>query len=226
MFTFLDATSEIYQGHFGEFTITKADRLEVAIYRGSMLIAALSFALGSSLFLIIGPRPYILTLLAGLFLCFVIAIGISLSTIHIYMRALHRILQGSWAVGSLFTVYIGITQPEPLLATIYSQPLHLLGVGWLFVALTGIFFKEAFCFNHGETKLLTGIVPLLLLGHLFSWLPSSVEQGLLVAWASLFMVFAIRKITKPIPPDIGDKSVFEYLLHQRQQPRPLNMEVD
>ncbi|WP_299484618.1 DUF2301 domain-containing membrane protein [Acaryochloris sp. IP29b_bin.137] len=226
MFTFLEATSETYQGHFDEFTITQTDRLEVSIYRGSMLVAAIAFAMGSSLVLIVGPQPYILTLLTGLLLCFILAIGISLATIHIYMRGLHRLLQYSWAIGSLFTAYIGITQTEPLLATVYHQPRHLLGMGWLFVALTGIYFKEAFCFNHAETKLLTGVVPVLLIGHLLSWLPVGVEQGLLAAWASLFLIFAIRKITKPIPPDIGDKSVFEYLQHQRRQPQSTDFEED
>lgn len=226
MFTFLEATSESYQGHFGDFTVTRADRLEVSIYRGSILIAALSFALGTSLFLIKGPQPYILTLLTGLFFCFVISVGTSLATIHIYMKVLHRILQASWAVGSLCAVYIGMAQSEPLLATIYNYPSSLLGVGWLFVALTGIFFKEAFCFNHGETKLLTGLVPFLLLGHLLNWLPLTVEQGLLATWAGLFMLFAIRKITKPIPPDIGDKSVFEYLRRQHQPSTAVDMEAD
>jgi uncharacterized integral membrane protein len=30
-------------------------------------------------------------------------------------------------------------------------------------------------------------------------------------WAVLFLIFAVRKVIQPIPPDIGDKSVFEYL---------------
>jgi uncharacterized integral membrane protein len=29
------------------------------------------------------------------------------------------------------------------------------------------------------------------------------------------MVFALRKVMQPIPPDIGDKSVFAYLKQQR-----------
>jgi len=216
MFSFLEATSDIYQGHFGEFTISKDDRIEVALYRGSMLIAAFTFALGSTLFLFLGPQPFVLSWLTGLFMCFAMAVGVSLATIHIYMSALHRTLQLFWAVGSIVAVYITITQTSPLLDAIYNQPLNLFGVGWLFVALTGVFFKEAFCFNHGETKLLTGIVPLLLLGHWLNWLPLMGEKVLLAAWTILFIIFASRKVVKPIPPDIGDKSVFEYLQNKRQ----------
>jgi uncharacterized integral membrane protein len=92
-----------------------------------------------------------------------------------------------------------------------EQPQVLWGIGFTFAALTGIFFKEAFCFNRLETKLLTPLVPLLLLGHLFGWLPLGTEQLLLAAWAVLFVVFALRKAVQPIVPDIGDKSVFAYL---------------
>lgn len=216
MFTFLEATSDIYQGHFGEFTISKADRLEVVVYRGALLFASLTFALGVVLLLSLGPTASVLSLLTGLFACFSVSLGISLATIHIYMSSLHRALQMFWVTGSLIALYIALTQTEPLALAIYSHPLHLFGVGWVFVALTGIFFKEAFCFNHWETKLLTGIVPLLLMGHWLQWLSTTVESILLMAWASLFLIFAMRKIIKPIPPDLGDKSVFDYL-HQNPQ---------
>jgi uncharacterized integral membrane protein len=51
----------------------------------------------------------------------------------------------------------------------------------------------------------------LLLGHLLGWLSLPVEQVLLAIGAGLFAVFALRKAIQPIPPDIGDKSVFAYL---------------
>ena len=47
-------------------------------------------------------------------------------------------------------------------------------------------------------------------------MPVQLGQQLLVVWAVLFTVFALRKMVQPIPPDIGDKSVFEYLKQQRQ----------
>ncbi|WP_299402663.1 DUF2301 domain-containing membrane protein [Acaryochloris sp. IP29b_bin.148] len=215
MFAFLEATPDIYQGHFGEFTISKTDRIEVVIYRGAMLVAALTFTIGAIVFLSLGPLPITLSCLTGLFFCFSIALGVSLATIHIYLRPLHLTLQISWLIGSVVAIYIALTQSDPLLVAIYRHSSNLFGVGWLFVALTGVFFKEAFCFNHGETKLLTGIVPFLLLGHWLNWLPVTGEKILLVAWVVLFLIFALRKTLKPIPPDIGDKSVFTYLRQQR-----------
>ncbi|HYX13322.1 MAG TPA: DUF2301 domain-containing membrane protein [Nostoc sp.] len=205
---------EVYQGQFGEFTITQSDRTGVIIYRAGLMVAALSFAIGSALVLL-NNNPAIFTALTPLYTCFSVALGVSLFTIHIYMASLHRILQIFWAIGSIASVILAISSSEPLALTVYNHPLTLFGVGFIFVALTGIYFKEAFCFNRLETKVLTLIVPLLLLGHLVGILPTQGESVLLGIWATLFLVFALRKTLQAIPPDIGDKSVFTYLKEQR-----------
>lgn len=205
----------VYQGQFGEFTITSDDRRGVIIYRAALMIAALSFALGSGLVLWQGATPTVLQLLSWLYTCFSLALAVSLLTIHIYLAPLHRALQAFWLIGSLAAIVVAHQYDELFALTVYQHPVTLLGVGFTFVALTGIFFKEAFCFNRLETKLLTPIVPLLLLGHLFGILPIAWEQTLLAGWAILFLVFATRKAIQAIPPDIGDKSVFDYLHQQR-----------
>ncbi|HEY9747508.1 MAG TPA: DUF2301 domain-containing membrane protein, partial [Allocoleopsis sp.] len=146
---------------------------------------------------------------------FSLALGVSLLTIHIYLVPLHRALQAFWAIGSLSAIVLALQADEPLGSFVYNHPLSLLGVGFTFAALTGIFFKEAFCFNRPETKILTPLVPILLLGHMVGILPPQGEQMLLAVWAALFLVFACRKLIQPISPDIGDKSVFEYLHQQR-----------
>jgi uncharacterized integral membrane protein len=205
---------EVYQGQFGEFTITPSDRTGVIIYRAGLMVSALSFAIGSALILF-NNNPTVVTALTPLYACFSLALGVSLFTIHIYMASLHRMLQIFWAIGSITSVILGISSSEPLALTVYNQPVTLFGVGFLFVALTGIYFKEAFCFNRLETKVLTLIVPLLLLGHLVGILPTQGESVLLGIWATLFLVFALRKTVQAIPADIGDKSVFTYLKEQR-----------
>jgi len=206
--------SETYQGQFGEFTIDKSDRLGVIIYRTGLAIAALSFAIGSTLVLL-DPHPNVFPTLTPLFFCFCGALGVSLLTIHIYLAVLHRVLQIFWAIGTIAAVAIAFTSHTPLAVTVYEHPITLLGVGFVFAALTGIYFKEAFCFNRFETKFLTPLVPTLLLGHLSGILPLQWEQIMLGMWAILFVVFAIRKVVQPIPPDIGDKSVFAYLKAQK-----------
>lgn len=206
--------TEVYQGQFGEFTITQSDRTGVIIYRAGLMVAALSFAIGSALVLL-NNNPTVFTTLTPLYACFSLALGVSLFTIHIYMASLHRMLQIFWAIGTITSVILAISSSEPLAFTVYNQPFTLFGVGFIFVALTGIYFKEAFCFNRLETKVLTLIVPLLLLGHLAGILPTQGESLLLGIWATLFLVFALRKTVQAIPADIGDKSVFTYLKEQR-----------
>ncbi|NDJ24636.1 hypothetical protein GS682_23925 [Nostoc sp. B(2019)] len=204
---------EVYQGQFGEFTITQSDRTGVIIYRAGLMVAALSFAIGSALVLL-KNNPTIFTTLTPLYACFSLALGVSLFTIHIYMASLHRLLQIFWAIGSISAIAFALSSSEPLAVTVYNHPVTLFGVGFTFVALTGIYFKEAFCFNRLETKVLTITVPLLLLGHLVGIIPIQAQQILLGVWAILFLVFALRKVVQAIPPDIGDKSVFAYLKNQ------------
>jgi uncharacterized integral membrane protein len=206
---------EVYQGQFGAFTITQSDRSGVIIYRTSLMVAALSFALCTWLVLSQGDNPTVLTALTALYAVFWIALGVSLGTIHIYLAPLHRLLQIFWGIGGIASTGIALSSNEPLALFIYNHPTAIFGVGFTFAALTGIYFKEAFCFNRFETKFLTPLVPILLLGHLSGILPMYWEQALLGLWAVLFVVFALRKLVQEIPSDIGDKSVFAYFKEKR-----------
>ena len=214
---FVEITSEVYQGQFGEFRITKDDRLGVIIYRSALAIAALCFSLGVMLVLWQPNNPSILNWLTWLYFGFSIGLGVALWTIHIYLELLHRVLQIFWAIGAIASVGVALYFPEPLAIAVYEHPIALIGVGFSFAALTGIFFKETFCFNRFETKFLVPLVPVLILGHLVNFLTLAIEQGLLGFWAVLFVIFALRKVTQEIPSDIGDKSVFAYLKAQKQQ---------
>ncbi|MBD2123349.1 DUF2301 domain-containing membrane protein [Trichocoleus sp. FACHB-262] len=206
---------EVYQGQFGEFTITEGDRQGVIIYRAGLAVAAGCFALGAGLVLRFGDEPGVMSWVTVLYAGFSLALGVSLLTIHIYLAPLHRALQAFWAIGGLSAIAFALQADEPLASFVYNHPLSLLGVGFTFAALTGIFFKEAFCFNRAETKILTPLLPILLLGHMVGILPPQGEQVLLALWAALFLVFACRKAIQAIPPDIGDKSVFDYLHQER-----------
>ena len=203
--------NQVYQGQFGNFTINDGDRLGVIIYRTGLVISALTLAIGNLLLISLGDAENILNSLTVLFGLFSLGLGISLFTIHIYLKPLHYLLIVFWIIGTLASVSCIVISETSLARYVYDNPLSLLGIGFSFAALTGIYFKEAFCFNRLETKFLTPLVPLLLLGHLFGFLPIDIEQKLLMLWSTLFIIFAFRKVTQDIPSDIGDKSVFEYL---------------
>lgn len=208
---------EVYQGQFGMFEITAADRRGVQVYRAALGMAALSFIAGVAIALTQSSSVWALSTLTVLYALFWLGLGISLATIHIYLAPLHRLLQGLWLIGGIASCVIAFSSSMPLAVTVYQYPLTLFGVGFTFAALTGIFLKEAFCFNRLEAKVLTPLVPLLLLGHLSGSLPIAVEKSLLIVWAALFAIFVLRKAVQPLAPDIGDKSVFEYLKAKRQQ---------
>lgn len=211
----MEAMGEVYEGQFGSFTIEQSDRTEVVLYRAGLAVAASSFALAAAtLFLAPNLTPVVATV------CYVLlwlGLGLSLFKIHIYVRPLHRALQLFWAIGGIASLGIALRYSTPLALTAYQQPLTILGIGFTFAALTGIFFKEAFCFNRLETKFLVVVVPGLLVGHMAGALSQTTEQNMLVVWSVLFAIFAIRKVIQPIPPDIGDKSVFAYLEAERQK---------
>ena len=212
--------SEVYQGQFGTFTVTDRDRQSVVIYRSGLMIAAVSFGVGTiaALWQLFQPNSgssNVLDLITFLYITFSIGLGIALATIHIYMAVLHRALQAFWAIGSVSAIGCSVYYHQPIGSIVYDHPITILGIGFTFAALTGIFFKDAFCFYRFDTKILTFLVPALLLGHLINLLPQTVEASLLAIWAGLFLVFAIRKAIQAIPPDLGDKSVFEYLKNQK-----------
>lgn len=209
MISSLNQEPTTYDGQFGSFTIDKSDRLEVIVYRGGLILSAVSFAIAANLLVAKGESA--VGWVTPLFALFSLGLGVSLLTIHIYLKALHRALQGFWLIGTISAIIIAFKANEPLALYVYHHPLTLFGVGFTFAALTGIYFKEAFCFNRLETKILTPIVPFLLLGHLSGFLPFSVEQVLLAIWTIGFTIFAGRKMVQEIDPDIGDKSVFAYL---------------
>ncbi len=203
----------VYEGQFGSFTVDRKDRTEVILYRAGLAVAAGSFAIAVlCTFFASAIAPQVATVCYALMWC---ALGVSFFKIHIYLRPLHQALKVFWAIGGVASLAIAFRYPTPLALTAYEQPLTIFGIGFTFAALTGIFVKEAFCFDRLETKFLFFIVPGLLLGHMAGVLSASTERGMLAIWAALFVVFALRKVIQPIPPDIGDKSVFEYLAKER-----------
>jgi uncharacterized integral membrane protein len=212
MVTWLQETNDVYQGQFGEFTVTSQDRLSVVLYRAGLTTAAIAFGLGT-LLVLLGINPSSLApALDLLFVLFCAALGLSLWTIHIYLKPLHLALKLFWGLGCAAALFILISHPWSLIASLYPPfALELMGVGFIFVALTGLFVKEAFCFNRPQAKALILLVPILLLGHWLGALSMPVEKGLLSAWAILFLWFALDKDIQAIPPDLGDKTVFEYL---------------
>jgi uncharacterized integral membrane protein len=102
--------------------------------------------------------------------------------------------------------------------TLREQPLWILAVGPFFAALTGVGFKEFFCFRRPEAIGVTLLLPVALLGRLSGLLPVATTATLLTLESVLLLVLCLRKFPMPAAADVGDKSVFLHLEAQRRRP--------
>ena len=196
-----------FEGVYGSYTITSADRDEVRRYRIALLVAGLAMSLGLLHWWQLGGSwawIWVVPLAA--------ALGLALQWIHIYLRPLHRALQLFWLLGCLGWAGLLLSAgPTEALTTLREQPLWILAVGPLFAAMAGIGFKEFFCFQRPEAIGLTLLLPLGLLGRLLGLLNRSTAMTLLSAAALLLVLLALRKFGMEAAADVGDKSVFAYL---------------
>jgi uncharacterized integral membrane protein len=197
----------VFDGMFGPFRITATDRREVLGYR----LALTAVALGQ-LGLLLSWRqgggellwPWLLLMAAGL--------GLALRWIHIYLRPLHRALQLFWLAGCLGGLLLAQRVGLGAMgATLQEQPLWILAVGPFFAALTGVGFKEFFCFRRPEAIGVTLLLPVALLGRLSGLLPVATTATLLLVESVLLLVLCLRKFPMPAAADVGDKSVFTHL---------------
>ena len=169
---------------FGPYTITDHDRREVLGYR----LALAALALGQLGLLLTWRQggsellwPWLLLMAAGL--------GLALRWIHIYLRPLHRALQLFWLAGCLGGLLLAQrVGPGAMGATLQEQPLWILAVGPFFAALTGVGFKEFFCFRRPEAIGVTLLLPVALLGRLSGLLPLATTATLLMLELSLIHI--------------------------------------
>ncbi|KKZ14216.1 MAG: membrane protein [Candidatus Synechococcus spongiarum 15L] len=209
------SADQLHQGMFGTYLITDADRREVTAYRVSVLtlaVAQLGFLVqwawaGSTW---IGPW---LVLMA-------VALGLALHWIHIYLRPLHQALRLLWLLGvggGIALVYQA--GPTQMGNALLAQPLWIIAIGPYFAALTGLGFKEFFCFRRLEAVGVTALVPLLLMLALLGVVPLEKQGPLWFLEAVLLLVMAVGKFRLDPAADIGDKSVFQELEQRRRTMR-------
>ena len=196
-----------FEGVYGSYTITAADREEVRRYRIALLVAGLAMSLGLLHWWRFGGTWAWIWVVP-----MATALGLALQWIHIYLRPLHRTLQLFWLLGCLgWSGLLLSAGPSTALLTLQDQPLWILAIGPLFAAMAGIGFKEFFCFQRPEAIGLTLLLPLGLLGRLVGMINIATASTLLGTAALLLVLMALRKFGMEAAADIGDKSVFAYL---------------
>ncbi|EKX53450.1 hypothetical protein GUITHDRAFT_161052 [Guillardia theta CCMP2712] len=209
-----------FEGQFGTWFVDQDDAVEVLTYRLSLVGAALATVTGVGMAVLpnfVQAQPPSTAALDAMAVLFLASFGVSLKTIHIYMKPMHNMLKALWAGGALGSLAVFVAGPNhSLVKDCFEHSEFLLASGWAFVALTGLFFKEFACFQRWEASALFAGLPILTGGHFLHLLSEDVEKGLAVMFATVFVFFAARKFDQPLKADIGDKSIFEYLALQEK----------
>ncbi len=200
-------TSKEFKGLYGSYTIDKVDEIEVRRYRLSLLFCGVFLAMGIIHLSLFGSD------FVGIWLVLLaISIGLSLNWIHIYLKQLHMLLILLWAAGFIgICILISLFGIKELIPNLGERPILIFLIGPLFASLTGVGFKEFFCFQKPEAIGMTILIPLSLLGYL-SGLSGTFISLFLMAMSAISLLFlAIRKFGTEVSADVGDKSIFNYL---------------
>ena len=205
-------SSNSIKGVYGDFIVTSNDKKEVLFYRLSILFCGLFFSIGLTQWFTNGSHQIWIWLLG-----MSISMGLSLKWIHIYLRPLHKALTIFWLLGCMGFVILayrfGLTN---IIYGLRENPKSILLIGPLFASLTGIGFKEFFCFRRIEAIGITLFIPIALIGYLTELANEKFTFVLLVVSSLLLLLMGIRKFNLPAEADVGDKSVFDFLESQRK----------
>jgi len=205
-------SSNSIKGVYGDFIVTSNDKKEVLLYRLSILFCGLFFSIGIAQWFVNGSHQIWIWLLG-----MSISMGLSLKWIHIYLRPLHKTLTIFWFLGCMGFVilayHFGLTN---IIYGLRESPKSILLIGPLFASLTGIGFKEFFCFRRIEAIGITIFIPIALIGYLTELANEKFTFTMLVVSSLLLLLMGIRKFNLPAEADIGDKSVFDFLESQRK----------
>ena len=193
----------LYDGHYGQWSVSRADEVEVWSYRIALSLSCCG-ALGVAAGCVFGKdgaiNPSYFVGASGL--------GVALVLVHMYVTPIKRAMQAMYAVGLVGSVGIAATQSANVLEFVRDHPSAMWLVGPMFASFTGLAFNEGACCGKPEAFALFLLTPIMCLGHLTGLASGEAETFLVASWMFGFCVFAGRKYTQDVKDDIGDKSVF------------------
>lgn len=206
------------KGMYGNYYITSDDIDEVTRYRLSLTV--MSFLQTGALVLSGSSLSVPQFLPDIMFFLSTAAFGVALQNIHIYAKPMHNLLKVFWASGLFGAIVIflkALTVGETMSSYALWHPEAMLALGWQFVALTGLFVKEALCYGQNQAYALIAVTPAVCLAHLFGIGDFKQQLSAGFLYAGLFMYFCALKLRQSPVEDLGDLSVFQYLAAEREK---------
>ncbi len=196
-----------FEGIYGKYKVSSKDEIEVHLYRLSLLSCGIALNAGLIQWWILGADwAWVWLILLA------ISVGLAIRWVHIYMKSIHQFLKLFWFIGCIgLVIMIFYLTPELMLSTIVNEPVWTIAIGPLFASLAGLGVKEFFCFRQLEAVGLAIMLPIALLGHLSELLSLNIVISLMIASSILLFLLALKKFSMETAPDIGDKSIFEFL---------------
>jgi len=157
----------LYDGHYGQWSVSRADEVEVWSYRIALSLSCCG-ALGVAAGCVFGKDgaidPSYFVGASGL--------GVALVLVHMYVTPIKRAMQAMYAVGLVGSVGIAATQSggesggANVLEFVRDHPSAMWLVGPMFASFTGLAFKEGACYGKPEAFALFLLTPIMCLGHL------------------------------------------------------------
>lgn len=172
------------------------DERSVRMYRAGLLLAALGLlALGLLAWFApdridVGRDAVVLgAALAG-------------SNLHLYDKRIRSLIVSAAWMGAVVMLL------APSVPGDAGRVVGLLGLGLVFVGLSGFALKEQFCFRVPLMRGVPWLLAMSLVPLLARWW--GLAGGLLVVAGAAYLLLAVTKIRMPLHHDIGDKSKYQH----------------
>ncbi len=150
-----------------------------------------------------------LTILNSLLYLLYLSVGVSVFTIHLYVKRFRRFIKSLYALSVISLALMLFLNGTDIASLLLQRP----AASILWLPLSGciafITMKEAFCFRLLEGYILTMLLPLFVL-LLSTRVVKPHHTGIFLLIIALMLVlFTFRKVFMPVAYDIGDKSAYE-----------------
>lgn len=206
----MDKIGEVFGGEYGEYTLTKLDYLEARIQRYGLFVILACCLIAIVLLSISNKLTDYAGILAGLYWLVCLSLAAILKVIHLYSIIIKFILRLLLLIGVVISLSMMLTT-DRLFVSALSEGAGYVGLCFIAAVLTGLYIKEATCFEQWDAKALCVMLPLLAAIDVFTAFSASMKIALLWLWGGLFLSWMIKKARQPLEYDIGDKSIIEDL---------------